>query len=328
MLHPRGNGSAGYFVDQGNDMEIAFIGLGTMGAGMARNLIKGGHQLRLFDVSKAALEAFRDTSSRVASAPDEAASGADVVITMLPDGAHVREALLGEKGAVRGLSRSSLVIEMSTISALESDAIRDAVLAHGCRFIDAPVGRTPRDAAAGTSLIIAGGPVDDIARAKPLFDCMGNKTIHAGPHGHGIRLKLVNNYMSVVGTMLAAEALTLASKVGLDRATTVEVLSNTTAGRGQLNVNYPKKVLAGDLTPDFPLRMAQKDVSHALNLGMSAGVPLLLGSITREALSLAKPWQREGEDWTAMLLLLEDIARVEHGAPIFEPLASPGEKQK
>lgn len=298
-------------------MDVAFLGLGTMGAGMARNLIRGGHGVRVFDVSQPALERFRGSAARIASSPEDAADGAAAVMTMLPDSPHVRDALLGPAGALTRLAPSGLVIDLSTISASESDAIRASVLDRGFRWIDAPIGRTPRDAEAGTSLVIAGGTADDIEAARPLFDCIGDKLIHAGGHGAGIRLKLVNNYMSAVGTMLAAEALTLASKVGLDRALTVEVLSNTTAGRGQLNVNYPKKVLAGDVVPDFPLRMAHKDISHALTLGASAGVPLMLGAITREAFNLAKPWQREGEDWTAMLLLLEDIARVEHGAPIY-----------
>jgi 4-hydroxybutyrate dehydrogenase / sulfolactaldehyde 3-reductase len=125
--------------------------------------------------------------------------------------------------------------------------------------------------------------------------------------------------MSMVGTLLVAEALTLANKVGLDRAVTVDVLSGTTAGRGQLIVNYPNKVLAGVVDPDFPLRMAHKDVSHALSLGAEVGVPLLLGAVAREAFNLAKPWNRENEDWTAMLLLLEDVARVEHLPPIYKP---------
>src|SRR5690606_21757224 len=133
-----------------------------------------------------------------------------------------------------------------------------------------------RDAEAGTSLVIAGGDPADLDEAKPLFDCIGNRTVHAGPNGAGIRLKLVNNYMSVVGAMLTAEALTLANKVGLDRARTVEVLSETTAGRGQLIVNFPKKVLAGDVDPDFPLRMAHKDISHALSLAADAGMPMML----------------------------------------------------
>jgi 4-hydroxybutyrate dehydrogenase/sulfolactaldehyde 3-reductase len=310
--------------DAGAEMEVAFIGLGVMGSGMARNLIKGGHRVRVFDVSKPALDSFRNADCRIAASPQEAADAADAVMCMLPDSPHVREALLGPQGALCKLKPRGLVIDMSTISAHDSDGSRASVLERGFRFIDAPIGRTPRDAAAGTSLVIAGGLPEDIADARPLFDCIGDKLVHAGGHGTGIRLKLVNNYMSTVGTMLAAEALALASKVGLDRALTVEVLSNTTAGRGQLNINYPKKVLAGDLVPDFPLRMAHKDISHALSLGAMAGVPLLLGAITREAFNLAKPWQRENEDWTAMLLLLEDIARIEHGEPIYPaPTTSP-----
>lgn len=204
-------------------MKIAFLGLGTMGGPMARNLIKGGHALAVFDVAAKALEPFRSLDCRAASTP------ADV--------------------------------------------------------------------------------------ARPVFECLGDSIVHAGPQGHGIKLKLVNNYMSTVGSVLAAEALTLANKAGLDREMTVRVLSGTTAGRGQLIVNFPNKVLAGDVTPDFPLRMAHKDVSHALALGAELGSPLMLGSIAREMFSLAGPWGRGNEDWTATLLLLEDLARAEHLPP-------------
>jgi 4-hydroxybutyrate dehydrogenase/sulfolactaldehyde 3-reductase len=207
------------------------------------------------------------------------------------------------------------VIEMSTIAASASVALGEELTALGLRSVDAPVGRTPRDAAAGTLLIIAGGTEADIAEARPLFEKLGDSIVHAGPRGHGIKLKLVNNYMSTVGTVLTAEALTLANKAGLDRDITVKVLSGTTAGRGQLLANYPKKVLAGDLTPDFPIRMAHKDVSHALSLGAELGSPLLLGAIARELFALAKPWARADEDWTAMLLLLEDLSRAEHQPP-------------
>lgn len=301
---------------QAQHMKVAFLGLGVMGSGMARNLISAGFRLSVFDIAEKALAAFRELDCRIASSPKDAASGADVVMCILPDVAHVESALLGPGGACEGLSPNGLIIDMSTVSASGSDTVRERVIKRGFRFIDAPIGRTPRDAAAGTSLVIAGGEASDLEQAKPLFDCIGDKTVRAGPAGSGIRLKLVNNYMSTVGTMLAAEALTLANKVGLDREVTVEVLSNTTAGRGQLIVNYPKKVLAGDLEPDFPLRMAHKDVSHALSLGADAGVPLMLGAIAREAFNLARPWNRENEDWTAMLLLLEDVARVEHLPPV------------
>lgn len=298
-------------------METAFIGLGVMGGAMARNLIGAGFGVRVYDVADAALAPFRALDCRVAGSAREAAEGADAVMSILPDVAHVEEALLGRDGACRGLAPGGLVIDMSTISASGSDRLCAEVRRLGFRFVDAPIGRTPRDAEAGTSLVIAGGDAADIEAARPLFECIGDRTVHAGRNGAGIRLKLVNNYMSVVGTLLTAEALTLANKAGIDRATTVEVLSETTAGRGQLIVNYPKKVLAGDLDPDFPLRMAHKDVSHALSLGADVGSPLMLGAITREALSLARPWGRENEDWTAMLLLLEDVARAEHVPPIY-----------
>ena len=96
---------------------------------------------------------------------------------------------------------------------------------------------------------------------------MGDTVVHAGPQGHGTKLKRVNNYMSTVGTVLTAEALALANKAGLDRDVTVKVLGSTTAGRRQLLINYPKKLLADDLSADFPPRMARKDVSHAISLG-------------------------------------------------------------
>ena len=296
-------------------MKVAFLGMGTMGGPMAGNLIKAGHEVAVYDVVAKALDAFRGGRCRVATSPSNAADGADVVITMLPDSSHVREALLGHDGASNSLEKGRLVIDMSTIAASASVALGAELAALGYRSIDAPVGRTPRDAAAGTLLIIAGGADADLAEATPLFECLGDTIIHAGPRGHGIKLKLVNNYMSTVGTLLTAEALTLANKAGLDRDITVKVLSSTTAGRGQLLVNYPKKVLAGDVTPDFPIRMARKDVSHALDLGAELGSPLMLGAIAREMFALAGPWARAGEDWTAMLLLLEDLSRTEHLPP-------------
>lgn len=292
-------------------MDVAFIGLGTMGAPMARNLVKGGHTLAVFDVSERALEPFRKLC-RVAASPREAAEGAEVVITMLPDSAHVREALLGAEGACGSLARGALVIEMSTIAAAASGALAAELARMGYRMVDAPVGRTPRDAAAGTLLVIAGGSARDVAEARPLFECLADGVVHAGPQGHGIRMKLVNNYMSAVGAVLTAEALTLANKAGLDRATTIRVLSGTTAGRGHLNVNYPGKVLAGDVTPDFSMRMAVKDMTHALGLGAELGAPLMLGAIAREVFALGTPWGRGDQDWTAALLLMEDLCRAEH----------------
>ena len=291
-------------------MRVAFLGLGTMGRPMALNLIRKGHDLAVYDIVSSASARFEKERCRIAATPQDSARGSDVVITMLPSSREVRETMLGASGAASAMPAGTLFIDMSTGSASETMALGGELASRGIRTLDAPVGRTPEDAARGTLMIIVGGREEDVAVARPLFEAMADTIHYMGPAGSGIRTKLVNNYMSMVNMLLVAEALTLAAKCGLDRGRVVQVLSGTTAGRGQLNVNYPKKVLAGDVTPDFPLRMGLKDIGLALDLGAEVGAPLSLGSTAREYFALARPWGREDQDCTAMLLLLEDIARV------------------
>jgi 4-hydroxybutyrate dehydrogenase/sulfolactaldehyde 3-reductase len=294
--------------------KVAFLGLGVMGSGMLRNLVRAGFDAAAYDVSPAARQRMADVPCRMATSPADAAHGADVLITMLPASAQVREALFGAQGAADALPRGALVIEMSTGDAIETDRIAEELAARGLRCMDAPVGRTPREAAEGKALIMAGASDADLAQARPLFEAMADTIVHVGPRGTGIRLKLVNNYMSMVGMVLTGEALMFAAKLGLDRGTAVKVLSGTVAGRGQLLTNYPRKVLAGDITPDFPLRMGFKDIQLALSLAATVGAPLGLGAYAREMFALARSWGREEQDCTAMLLLLEDVARVRHDA--------------
>lgn len=291
---------------------IAFIGLGTMGGAMLRNLCARGFDVAGYDVSPAAMALLSELKFRRAESPADAARGCRVAITMLPTSAHVREALFGEHGAAAAMPEGALVIEMSTGDAVETDRIAAELAARGLRCIDAPVGRTPREAAQGRALIMAGADDADMAEARPVFEAMADEIVHVGGRGMGIRLKLVNNYMSMVGMVLTAEALMFAAKLGLDRATAVRVMSSTTAGRGQLLTNFPGKVLSGDITPDFPLRMGYKDIHLALNLAASVGAPLGLGGYAEQMFALAKSWGRQDQDCTAMLLLLEDLARAGH----------------
>ena len=175
-------------------------------------------------------------------------------------------------------------------------------------MMDAPMGRTPQHAAEGDLLVMVGAEPEVLEEVRPLLECFGKDIVHVGPPGHGIRLKVINNYMAMVGMVLTAETLMLARKAGLDRDVTVRVLQNTVAGRGQINVNFPRKVLAGDITPDFTMALGLKDLSLALDLAKSEGAPLVLGGASRELFSLARSWGRMQQDCTAMLLLLEDLA--------------------
>ena len=289
---------------------IAFLGLGTMGAAMMRNLIRCGFGVAGYDIAPSAMQRVMDSGFRAAGSASEAARDCSVVITMLPTSADVRDALFGPNGAVSSLAPGTLVLEMSTGDAAETDRIGADLAERGIRCIDAPVGRTPREAAEGKALIMAGGAKTDFDEALPIFNAMAEEVIHVGDFGSGIRLKLVNNYMSMVTMVLTAEALMFGAKLGLDRATVVKVLSNTTAGRGQLLTNFPRKVLAGDVSPDFPLRMGLKDMNLAMSLAAAVGAPLGLGGYAQQMFALAKSWNRQEQDCTAMLLLMEDLARV------------------
>ncbi|WP_314408679.1 NAD(P)-dependent oxidoreductase [Pseudomonas kuykendallii] len=285
---------------------VAFLGLGTMGAPMARNLIEEGFALRVFDVSTAALAAF-EGSAYCAESPADAAREADVVICMLPNSSFVEAVLFGTDGAAASLRRGGLVIDMSTGSARETLRTAQRLETEGRRFVDAPVARGKREAIDGTLIVVAGGAPSDLETAMPLFRAMGEKVLHMGPVGSGIRAKLVNNYGSMVNMVIASEMLAFAGKLGLDRQQFLGLISETAAGKGQLLTNFPKKVLAGDITPDFPLLMGLKDLGLALELGADVGMPLWLGGAARELFSLSRNRGRGQDDCTAMLLLLEEL---------------------
>jgi 4-hydroxybutyrate dehydrogenase/sulfolactaldehyde 3-reductase len=276
-----------------------------MGAGMARNLARRGHAVAAYDLSKAALEGLGESGARFATSAADAARGADFVITMLPNSKAVADVLFGSGAVAEHLGAGTLVIDMSTGATKDAIAAATKLAERGIAFIDAPVGRTPWDADAGTLLILVGGDADDVNRAKPILACMGNEIIHAGPVGSGTRLKLVNNYMTVVGSALVAETLALGAKVGLDRDLTVRVLQSTVAGKGPLNVLYPKKVLAHDTSPLFSGRLAQKDLLLAIDLADSTGTHLALGAAARDLYAQAERAGMLDRDMTALLEVLE-----------------------
>ena len=287
---------------------IAFIGLGTMGQGMAGQLLKRGFAVRGLDADPHKTAALAADGATACSSVAQACEGADAVITMLPRDEHVRHVLTGDGGVMDNAQPGTLVLEMSTIFPASSLQIGAALRKAGLRMMDAPVGRTPADARVGTLFVLAGGERGDFEQAKAVFDAMGDKVLYLGPAGSGIRMKVINNYMTMVSMVLTAETLALARKAGIELSAAAEVLQNTVAGRGQINVNYPRKVLAGDISPDFPIELGRKDLSLALKLGDELGVPLFLGASAHQLFGAACEQGRAGQDCTAMLLALEQLA--------------------
>ncbi|WP_114008273.1 sulfolactaldehyde 3-reductase [Cohaesibacter intestini] len=287
---------------------VGFIGLGQMGAAMAANLIKGGHDLNLYDINDDAVAALAAKGGKACDRVAAVAEGADFVITMLPNGALVRSVLLGEEGVVAALKKDALVIDMSTIHPLETDGLIADLAAKGIEMMEAPVGRTSDHAIAGTLLILAGGTKAQIERAQPLFDLMGSETVDAGGPGKGIRVKIINNYMSIALNALSAEAIALAEKIGLDFDTAMAVMSGTPAGKGHFTTSWPNKVLKGDLSPAFMIDLAHKDLGIALDLANQVGVPMPMGAASRELYNMSRIAGRGRQDWTALLEQLRDLS--------------------
>ena len=280
---------------------IAFIGLGQMGSPMASNLLKQGHQLSVFDVNPDAVQRLVEKGAQPDRSPAQAAKGAEFAITMLPNGDLVRSVLFGEQGICESLSPQALVIDMSTIHPLQTDKLITDMCAKGFGMMDCPVGRTSDHAIAGTLLLLAGGTPEQVERATPVLMAMGNELINAGGPGMGIRVKLINNYMSIALNALSAEAAVLCEALGLSFDVALKVMSGTPAGKGHFTTSWPNKVLKGDLSPAFMIDLAHKDLGIALDVANLLHVPMPLGAASREVYNQARAAGRGQEDWTAIL---------------------------
>ena len=257
--------------------------------------------MRVFDVNQQAVKTLVQKGAIAAGTPAEAAQGAEFVITMLPNGDIVRQVLLGESGVCESVSHDALVIDMSTIHPLQTDALLDAMKEKGISMMDAPVGRTSVNAIDGTLLILAGGTSDQVERARPILLCMGSEVIEAGGPGMGIRVKLINNYMSIALNALSAEAAVLCESLGLSLDVAIKVMSGTAAGKGHFTTTWPGKVLKGDLSPAFMVDLALKDLRIAVDVAGQTGAPLSMGIAAETYYASASENGRGRQDWSALL---------------------------
>jgi 4-hydroxybutyrate dehydrogenase / sulfolactaldehyde 3-reductase len=285
---------------------IGFIGLGTMGRPMARNLLNAGFILRVFDIESKAAEALVSAGATPATSAADAARGAESLITMLPNGEHVEAAVFGPAGAVETMEQGSLFIDMSTIAPAVTDRIASKLTEHGIATLDAPVGRSSQHAIEGKLLIMVGGAEGDLNRARPALDKLGDTIVHCGPIGSGARMKLVNNFMSITLNVTTAEALMLAEASGLDPELARKVMLGTVAGQGHMGTTYPAKVLTNDLTPGFMVDLAHKDLRLAVELASQLGVAVPTALAAREAYELARDVGHGRHDWTAVYAALRD----------------------
>jgi len=291
-------------------MNAGFIGLGTMGAPMARNILAKGHSLVVFDVVAASVESVVAAGARAARSPREVAEGADFVITMLPDSPDVLRVAAGPDGVLAGLRPGSVYIDMSTIDPETTRRLGAQVKAKGAAMIDSPVGKTADAAVAGTLTLMVGGDAEVVARCRPLLDCMGTDFFHCGDLGAGQTMKLLNNLLAQAIGSATTEALVSGVKAGLTLDLMMSVLRTTMAWNQHLAIGMPKKSLIGNFTPGFMVKLAHKDARLALQMVDALGVKAPVGHATFAALDEGMQSGLADMDVGAMLKLREEQAGV------------------
>lgn len=291
---------------------IGFIGLGIMGRGMTRNLLKAGFSVTVWNRTASRMEPLVEAGAKAGQNPADVAAQSDIIITCVSDTPDVEEVILGENGVIHDAKAGSLVIDMSTISPQVTEAIAAKLAEKGVQMLDAPISGGSEGAANGTLSIMVGGDAAQVARAMPAFEAMGKTITHVGPNGAGQSVKLVNQIL-VVGTMLSvSEALLFAQAAGLDLQKTLDAVKAGAAGSWTLSNRGPQ-IIERDWRPGFMVDLQQKDVRLALKAADELGVPLL-GTSTVFHLYRTLQAQGLGEEGNhALVKALEHLAGFEVG---------------
>lgn len=290
---------------------IGFIGLGRMGRPMATNMVRKGFDLIVLDINNEAVAALVAAGARAGASVADVAKQSEIIVTMLPSATEVEQVALGAEGIFANAPKGAVLMDMSTIDPLATDRLTAAAVKHGLTMVDAPVGRLAEHADRAESLFMVGASDADFARCKPLMDAMGNAIYHCGPVGSGGRTKLVNNYVAITLTQVNAEALALSQRFGLNLVKTMEVLLGTSASNGQLRMNLPNKVLAGDTTPGFTVDLAHKDLSLVVSAAHAAKVPMPVAAAVHESFSLARAAGHGAIDFSGIADVVCEMARIE-----------------
>ncbi len=252
---------------------VGFIGLGIMGRGMARNLLKAGFEPRVWNRTASRMDELAAEGAIATTSPAELAAQSDITITCVSDTPDVEAVILGENGVIQGAQAGALVIDMSTISPQATQAIAAKLAEGGVHMLDAPVSGGSEGAARGTLSIMVGGEAAQVERAMPVFQAMGKTITHVGGTSAGQTVKLVNQIL-VVGNMLAAaEALLFAQAGGVDLEKALAAVVGGAAGSWMLSNRGPQ-VLARDWRPGFTIDLQQKDIRLVLAAADELGVPL------------------------------------------------------
>ncbi|MFQ5658282.1 MAG: 2-hydroxy-3-oxopropionate reductase [Candidatus Methylomirabilales bacterium] len=294
--------------------KIGFIGLGIMGKPMARNLMKAGYSLTVYNRSRAAMEELKREGATPGSSPRDVASVSDTVITMLPNSPDVDAVVLGTNGVLEGAKPGMILIDMSTISPLVSQKIYEEAKKKKVKALDAPVSGGEKGAIEGILSIMVGGDQDAFDAVRPIFQAMGKTITYMGPAGAGGFTKLANQVIVAINLTAMGEALTLGAKAGLDPERLIKALSGGMAGSRCLEMKGPL-ITQGNFKPGFKIDLHHKDLGLIMEAARALQVPLPTTAVVQELFSALRAKGRGALDHSAVITLLEDLAGVQARIP-------------
>jgi 3-hydroxyisobutyrate dehydrogenase-like beta-hydroxyacid dehydrogenase len=289
-------------------VEVGFIGLGIMGSRQAANLRRAGHELTVFNRTRAKAEEWAtEHGGHVAAGPAEVAERSDVVITMLVNGEQVQDALFGDGGAVDAAREGALFVDMSTIAPADARRLGAALRERGHGFVDAPVTGSAPKAQDGTLTIMVGADEADLERARPLFEAMGELIVHAGEVGQGQAVKVISNSVSATNCAVLAQALVVGRQAGVDLEALLQVMGSGSANSTMLQLKG-RPMLEHDYSPLFKLEHMLKDVRFCLDETRAAGTGFPFAALAGELYAMGVGRGLGEQDFAAVLEVVEGMA--------------------
>lgn len=285
---------------------IGFVGLGNMGGPMVANVVKAGYNVTGYDIDRALLlKRAQEIGFHAAENGAEVGKRSDLVVTMLPNGQNVRDAVLGPNGIAEGLAKGGLIVDMSSAGAAGTAQLGKELAARGLALIDAPVSGGVTGAVAGTLAIMVGGDEASIQRAWPLLETMGKKLFRAGPLGAGHAAKSINNYLGATSLIALAEGLIAGTRFGLDPANLLAIINASTGATGTSQGLFPGQVMNRKFGAGFALALMAKDVGLAADLAKDVGMKAEVMQHTADAWARARAMLKGNPDFTEIVKMYE-----------------------
>jgi 2-hydroxymethylglutarate dehydrogenase len=292
-------------------VRVGFIGLGAMGLPMAKRVVGARYPtFSTFHKRREPADELAALGAHLLPSPAEVARASDVVITIVPADAELKQVALGPEGLIEGFSPGKILIDMTTATALSLQEVEKSFASAGVRVLDAPVSGGTAAAAQGTLTIMVGGEADLLEECRPLLETMGTRIIHVGPVGQGKVVKMINQVMAAVHLLTIGEAFALGVKCGADPQVLYEVIKVSSGYSKMMDLRLPDFLLTGRFEPGFKLDLMKKDINLAVDSAKATGVPLVLTAEAARIFAAASAAGLGGADFSAAAQFLAEMAGV------------------